>query len=185
MLIRHSLLPLEYKEWSLYVLESKAQCIIGLSAIILICTFIAAPIEIIALLFSLSLINSRSGGYHCSSFGRCFVLSLLTTTLSCLVAKVLSPYPGIPLILVGIASLLLLPAPVNNNAIHLSASELDNNKKRLRSNQIVIAFLVIITEIFKINYSIFLAQGYFVAAAANWVNYCSTKFGGAKKSETE
>ena len=81
-LVKNEHLPNTYTEWAVYVLEKRFQGGIGFLGIWILGCYIASPLSVIALLLPLYLINSRSGGFHCSTFGKCFVFSLFSSSIS-------------------------------------------------------------------------------------------------------
>lgn len=55
-------------------------------------------------------------------------------------------------------------APINNAEMHLSETELQNNKRILRKNQAWVLLLVLATWAIGTTLSVYLAQGYISAA---------------------
>ncbi len=164
--ISHWMLPSDYKEWAIYVLEFRMQSILGCLCTFSVGCFFVPPMAVLAFLGSLYLINSRSGGYHCSSYWKCFVLSIGTTILSLLIANALTSNPHISIGMLLIGTFFLRSAPLNNKKINLSKEELCENRKKLHRNQCLVGILLILLLVRKSVLTMYVAQGYLSASLA-------------------
>lgn len=162
--IHNGYLPIDYREWSIYVLEFYIQGIISFLFVFTLGVLIFSPSHILAFLLSLSLINSRSGGFHCSSFFRCLTLTTFTSIISLAFADVLHGHNILIFFIVLCGTVLLFPAPLNNSKIHFSSTELINSRKKLRFNQYLLIGLIVFFSSTHSDLYIYIAQGYFSAS---------------------
>lgn len=164
LLVSKALMPATYGEWATYVLETRVQSLVGMLSIVILGSFIVLPWYVVAFLISFYLINTRSGGLHCSTYATCYFLTLLSTIGSLYMAMFFESRSYIiPLLLLG-GTLILFWAPINNAEMHLSETELQNNKRILRKNQAWVLLLVLATWAIGTTLSVYLAQGYISAA---------------------
>lgn len=174
LLVSKELMPTTYREWAAYALETRVQSFVGILSIIILGSFIVLPWYVVAFLISFYLINTRSGGLHCSTYAACYFLTLLSTIGSLYLALLFESQSYIlPLLLFG-ATLILFWAPINNPKMHLSETELQNNKVILRKNQVWILLLVLATWAIGTTLFVYFAQGYISAALGTLVQKVKT-----------
>lgn len=157
-------LPIDYREWSIYVLEFHIQGIISFLFVFVLGCLMYSPSHTLAFLLSLSLINSRSGGFHCTSFFRCLTLTTFTSIVSLAFADVLHGHNILICFIILCGTVLLFPAPLNNSKMHFSSTELINSRKKLRFNQYLLIGLIIFFSSIHSDLYIYIAQGYFSAS---------------------
>lgn len=151
-------------EWCVYILENRFFSYLCFLAFFLLGSLVFPPLGVLAFLGCLMLIRRNAGGYHCTTTGRCLLLSVLAVCLGLFAARALVPHATAQLLLLLVSTLALVRAPVNQAALHLSRQELAGNRKRLRTIQLVMLPALGILCLFHSSFSAYGTVGYAAAA---------------------
>lgn len=133
--------------WCLYGLLNRLTTALTGIIIFAVGCFVSSWSNVLLFLFCVMFLRKYSNGYHASSFGKCFCITLTVSTLSLIAA----PYVNkvLAAILLIISSIVIVKyAPVNSDALHLSGDEMQAMRKKTRINLLIlcmaeVAFLAI------------------------------------------
>lgn len=134
-------------EWCLYGLLNRLTTASTAIVIFAVGCLVSSWSNTLLFLFCVIFLRKYSNGYHASSFGKCFCITLTVSTLSLIAA----PYVNKVLvaILLIISSIVIVKyAPVNSDALHLNGEEMRAMRRETRINLLIlcmaeVAFLAI------------------------------------------
>ena len=106
------------EEWCVYFIETRIFSYIAFLLIFFILLPFANPGRMIILLLFVLLIRRRSGGYHCKTEQRCFLLSLLVVALGLIQASLLEEKYAAQLLILILSSCAIFTGPVNQPELH-------------------------------------------------------------------
>ena len=161
---QRGIIQLENAEWCVYVVERKVITVTFFVVIFLLGCLITQPWNVLMILLCISQIRKWSGGYHCTSIGRCFLLSAVIVLGGILLAILVEDLQYVQVLLAVLGTCFLVKAPVDQPELHLSRIEISENRKRLRFSQAVILVLAVLGILFHLTIITYGIVGYFIAS---------------------
>lgn len=151
-------------DWCIYFVETRIFSYAVLLLFFLLLLPVASPLEILALLLSVSLIRRRSGGYHCKTERRCFFFSLFAVMVGTFFACFLEGKYVSQLLLLLFSVCAISTGPVNQPELHLSREEYLENARRLWAMTILLACIAVIMVLMQIDIASYCVTGLLIAA---------------------
>lgn len=153
-------------DWCVYALENRLSSFFVTLIIFLFILPFTSPNNSLILMFSIIAIRRYSGGYHCKSELRCFLLSSCCVFGGVFIARYLASKNCVTLcfLLLLISYGILFLAPINLPELHLSKSELTRMRLRLKISSTCLLMVYLTLSFYNFQISAYGIVGYSIAA---------------------
>lgn len=124
MCVDNGYITREQAPWLHYGIEKRVTTLLVSTPMIIVGSLISSPSMAVSFYISFYLLRSRTNGFHAGSFGRCFILSILTEILFLgFLSRIWNKTIATVLLIVSIILIFIL-APYNHPNMDLSLEEL-------------------------------------------------------------
>lgn len=113
----------EQAEWCRYMLERRLVTGVSLVVLVTVGALLAGLPQALVLNFGVGFLRGRTNGYHAKTLGGCLVRSL-ACEIVCLTLYPFLKWPAAAALLLAASGVIFGLAPVNNENVHFSESEM-------------------------------------------------------------
>ncbi|MFI3212903.1 MAG: accessory gene regulator B family protein [Eubacteriales bacterium] len=137
--VSRNLLEKQYYDWYVYTIQTKMICLIGIASMLVLGSAFWGVLETILFLQSFILLRKCSGGYHASTWWKCWLTSMVLIVTNSFLSNIIYLYSYISMILLICfsISIIFIFAPINHPNMKMNSKELYRNKIKARKNVIL------------------------------------------------
>lgn len=151
MCINSGYITQEQAPWLHYGIEKRVTALLISIPMIIVGSLISSPSMAVSFYISFYLLRSRTSGFHASSFGGCFILSMLTEIFFLgILPRIWNEVVATALLIVSIFSIFIL-APYNHPNMDLSSEELVECAKSAKRRLLALILFQIVMHILHFN----------------------------------
>lgn len=151
MCIDNGYITQEQAPWLHYGIEKRVTTLLVSIPMIIVGSLISSPSMAVTFYISFYLLRSRTNGFHASSFGGCFILSILTEILFLgFLPRILNKIVSTAFLIVSIILIFTL-APYNHPNMDLSLEELAECARSAKRRLLILILSLIVMHILHFN----------------------------------